>query len=250
MASADAGTIPQCGGDCCSRACGPYGPTGVYVCQPASGCRPTGDICTKDSDCCGSTGMPGGNGSVKCSKGAGQKVGRCDNGQGCRPAGAVCKLASTSCNAENHCCAGNVNTDPTVCQQDLLGVPRCTGVGGCGDAGSMAGKACASSADCCGLPCLPNANGTGFVCGTTCVKAGGDCSSNADCCAGLPCTLDPGSSKGYCGYPPTPDAGTDSGPPPQDGGTCALLGQTCTQNSDCCNGVPCTNGICKWVIPQ
>lgn len=253
-ATGDGGTVPQCGGSCCSRACGPYGPTGVYVCQPASGCRPTGEVCTKDADCCGSSAVPGGgNGSVHCSKAAGEKVGRCDNGTSCRPAGAVCKLATSSCNAENNCCAGNVNQDPTVCQQDLLGVPRCTGVGNCGDAGSQAGKACSTSADCCGLPCLPNANGTGFICGDSCVKAGGACTSNADCCAGLPCTLDPGSSSGTCGAPPTGDAGVDSGVPEggtDAGPTCALLGQSCTQSSDCCNGVPCTNGRCNWVIPQ
>ena len=108
----DAG-IPACGGECCSRSCAPYGPTGVLICQPPSGCRPTGEICRVDADCCGSPGLPGGNGSVRCSKSAGEPVGRCDNGNACRGAGAVCKLATTSCNAENNCCAGNVNQDPT-----------------------------------------------------------------------------------------------------------------------------------------
>ncbi len=107
----DAG-VPVCGGECCSRSCAPYGPTGVLVCQPPSGCHPTGEVCVTDSDCCGAPGVPGGNGSVKCSKSAGEPTGRCDNGQACRPAGAVCKLATTSCNAENNCCAGNVNQDP------------------------------------------------------------------------------------------------------------------------------------------
>jgi len=31
--------LPICGGECCSRACFPYGPTGVLICQPPSGCR-------------------------------------------------------------------------------------------------------------------------------------------------------------------------------------------------------------------
>jgi hypothetical protein len=49
--SADGGVVlteagvPTCGGACCSRACGPWGPTGIDVCQPASGCHPVGDLC-------------------------------------------------------------------------------------------------------------------------------------------------------------------------------------------------------------
>lgn len=198
-----------------------------------------------DADCCGSAGMPGGNGSVKCSKGAGEPVGRCDNGTACRPAGAVCKLATSSCNAENNCCSGNVNTDPTVCQQDLLGIPRCTEVD-CSDGGSMAGQPCATSADCCGLPCLPNKNagdgGTPFICGDSCVPSGGPCTTDADCCAGLPCKAPPGSTQGTCGEIDIPDAGTDAG-------TCALWGQDCTSDADCCNQVPCFNNKCG-IIPQ
>lgn len=248
---------PVCGGECCSRSCMPYGPTGVMICQPPSGCRPTGEACQSDADCCGSEGMPGGNGSVTCSKNDGQPVGRCDNGQACRPAGAICKLATTSCNAENNCCAGNVNQDPLVCQLDLLGIPRCTGVGSCDpDAGSYAGKDCATSADCCGLPCVPNpdANGAPFLCGGSCVPAGGACSTDADCCAGLPCNRPAGSSVGICGYQEqdggvpeggVPEAGTDAELP--DTGTpdsCAYVGQECTVNADCCNNIPCTNGRC------
>lgn len=241
----DAG-IPACGGECCSRACAPYGPTGVLVCQPPSGCHPTGEVCVDDSDCCGAPGVPGGNGSGMCSKAAGEPTGRCDNGNACRPAGAVCKLATSSCNAENNCCAGNVNIDPSVCQQDLLGIPRCTGVGDCDDAGSKAGEPCASSADCCGLPCLPNdAAGDGdspFICGgSSCVPANGACTTDADCCSGIPCIAAPGSTKGTCG-PGQPDSGTDSGP------GCALYGQDCSTNSDCCNGVPCTLGNCVFPI--
>lgn len=250
----DAG-IPACGGECCSRACAPYGPTGVLVCQPPSGCRPTGEICKDDKDCCGAEGVPGGNGSVKCSKSAGEPVGRCDNGNACRPAGAVCKLATTSCNAENNCCAGNVNQKPEVCQQDLLGIPRCTGVGNCADAGSQVGKACASSADCCGLPCLPNSdpNGSPFICGASCVPSGGTCTTDADCCTGLPCKAPPGSTKGVCGPVNIPDAGTDSGADSgtdagTDSGTCALYGQSCTTGADCCNKVPCTSGKCVYPI--
>jgi hypothetical protein len=236
----DAG-VPVCGGECCSRSCAPYGPTGVLVCQPPSGCRPTGEICMTDGDCCGAPGVPGGNGSVRCSKADGAPVGRCDNGNACRPAGAVCKLATTSCNAENNCCAGNVNQDPTVCQQDLLGIPRCTGAGDCSEAGSRAGQPCSTSADCCGLPCLPNAQvgdgGSPFVCGTSCVPTDGACTTDADCCSGLPCKAPPGSTQGRCGEINIPDSGTD-------GGSCSYYGQDCSTGADCCNNIPCYNGRC------
>ncbi len=248
------GGIPQCGGECCSRSCAPYGPTGVLICQPPSGCHPTGELCREDSDCCGSPGLPGGNGSVRCSKSPGEPVGRCDNGQACRPSGAICKLATTSCNAENNCCAGNVNLDPTVCQQDLLGIPRCTAVGDCTEAGSRAGQPCATSADCCGLPCLPNASagdgGVAFICGPSCVDTGGACTTTSDCCSGLPCVLPPGSTQGMCGGGTNPDGGTtpDGGGMPDGGGGCSLFGQQCSSTADCCNFVPCTEGRCVFPV--
>ena len=123
--------------------------------------------------------------NVRCNKVGNNPTGRCDNGNSCSPAGAICKLATTSCNAENNCCAGNVNQNPFVCQQDILGIPRCTMNGqSCVDAGSKAGLACATSADCCGLPCVPNPaydgglpgdGGTNspFVCGAICVPKAG-----------------------------------------------------------------------------
>jgi len=262
------GGVPQCGGECCSRSCAPHR-SGLLICQPPSGCRPTGEICGTDADCCGFGGVQGSTGTGNCSKAnAGDAVGRCDNGNACRPAGAICKLATMSCNAENNCCSGNVNQKPFACQQDVLGIPRCTMLGQpCTDAGSKAGQACASSADCCGLACVPNPAFGGdaglppFVCGGECVRNGGSCSTAADCCPGLPCTMPPGSSRGVCGVPPTGDAGpppdgssTDGDipditpPPPPDGGVCAEYGQSCTMMSDCCNNVPCTNGRCVYIV--
>ena len=57
-----------------------------------------------------------------------------------------------------------------------------------------------------------------------------------------------GATIGVCGGPPLPDGGvappSDSGtnPPP----TCALYGQTCNVSTDCCSGVPCTAGRCRY----
>jgi hypothetical protein len=268
----DAG-LPACGGDCCSRACAPYR-TGVLVCQPPSGCRPTGEVCRSDADCCGYGGQQGVTGVGNCSKvNPTDPVGRCDNGNACRPAGAVCKLASNSCNAENNCCSGNVNQNPFVCQQDILGIPRCTMFGqSCNDAGSKAGEACATSADCCGLPCVPNpsfssdpdAGASPFICGGICIGAGGTCSTAADCCPGLPCVATPGSTRGTCGDRPAGDAGVaDSSSSPSDAADldqsvtdaaadastpCADYGQVCAVGSDCCNGVPCSGGRCVVII--
>jgi hypothetical protein len=274
----DAG-LPSCGGDCCSRACAPYR-TGVLICQPPSGCHPTGEVCRTDADCCGYGGEQGVTGVGNCSKAnPNDPVGRCDNGNACRPAGAICKLAVGSCNAENNCCSGNVNQNPFVCQQDILGIPRCTIAGeSCADAGSKAGAACATSADCCGLSCVPNPSFTPgasgvppFICGGICVGLGGTCSTTADCCPGLPCVSTPGSTRGTCGARPSDDAGVpdgstatpDSSAAVPDGSVadrsvsdaepdaatpCADYGQVCTLSSDCCNGVPCSGGRCFFNV--
>lgn len=250
-------SIPQCGGECCSRACAPYGNSKAIICQPPTGCRPTGEICFQDSDCCGGPGNPDNDKSnVTCSKAAGASVGRCDNGNACRAAGAICKLATSSCNAENNCCAGNANTYPTACQQDNLGIPRCVvdrTIDCKADAGSRAGQVCASSADCCGLPCVPTATGDGGTqlrCGNNvCIQTGEVCTTDADCCSGNRCFVPAGSSRGTCEStnPPKPDAGPEAdvedAPPP----ACSLYGQACTVNTDCCNvdlGIQCINKRC------
>lgn len=264
---APAGTLcfeasTTCGGSCCSRKCAVYAPSGRSICQPASGCRPTGEICVSNADCCGSATLPDGTLSeVTCARrNPSDPVGKCDNGKRCSPAGSICKLATTSCNATDRCCSGTVQQNPLRCQQDALGVPRClTAPIDCAGGPPPAGTACASSADCCGNPCTPSPTG-GFVCGDpgSCVPVAGACTTHADCCPGTPCVFAPGSSSGACGgvilpdggVGPTPDSGTpgaDAGG--ADGGTpppgCALYGQSCAVTSDCCDGVPCTSGRCR-----
>src|SRR5262249_31583672 len=75
-------------GTCCSRLCAPYAPTGVFICQPASGCHVNGDLCRRDSDCCGGqgSGLPG-DGNVRCDIPQGQTLGICRNPMGCNPEG-------------------------------------------------------------------------------------------------------------------------------------------------------------------
>ncbi len=247
VATADSGILP-CGGPCCSRSCEPYGPTGVYVCQPASGCHVVGDLCLQNSDCCGSSGLPGGpTMPVTCdfSGSDGGPLGICRNPIGCKPNGDVCKTAVQSCTSSCNCCSGNCETMDT-CKQDNVGVPRCA-FAQCQDAGAS----CASSADCCnGTPCVPVDGGYQCYTGGSCVPTCGACTNNADCCPGETCITQLGGS-GVCGPcgGPTPDGGTGDGGTVNDGGTvvdsgptCALYGQQCTMNSDCCNSVPCSNG--------
>jgi hypothetical protein len=238
----------------------------VRVCQPASGCRVNGDLCRKDTDCCGAagTGLPG-DGNVVCEIDVGKLVGICRNPRSCNPQGDVCHYKDYVCSnssARNDCCAAVGNSG--VCQLDLLGVPRCNGLG---TTCRQGGETCSSMMDCCNqMPCVPDPSGvlrcyspprTGIDGGvpSTCVTAGGSCSINGDCCVGTRCIQPVGSTQGLCGIPGSPpgtppglDAGTtpglDAGTP--DGSTpgCAEYGQTCTVAGDCCNGVPCSGGRC------
>jgi hypothetical protein len=275
----DGGGLPACGGACCSRACAPWGPTGVLVCQPASGCHVVGDLCTSDGDCCGSAGLPGGSGKpVTCIITAPDTVGICRLPMGCKPDGDVCKLATMSCNSSCDCCAGNCETKDT-CHQDNVGVPRCSPA-----ACVTKGQACASSADCCGgVPCVPNpvAGATpAFVCyGAQCVNSCGPCTTSADCCPGSSCILPSASSHGLCGPcgGSTGSSGASSGTSTGGSGaasgagsattsgsssgtavdagvspSCSMYGQLCQTSADCCSGLPCsTSGQCGVVyIPR
>jgi hypothetical protein len=229
------GGVPLCGGGCCSRSCAPWGPTGVLICQPASGCHPVGDVCTSNAECCGGFGS---NPTVQCNKASPtDTLGVCSNPTGCKPNGDICRLQTNQCNATDECCSGNVQQDDT-CHQDALGVPRCSypGDAGCIPVGADAG--CSSSADCCNLnPCVPNGD-AGFTCyPQACVPVSGACTTDSDCCPGGHC-ID-GTCHGLT------DAGIgDSG--------CfgAGYGQLCTMSSDCCNSVPCTNGRCEYPQPN
>jgi hypothetical protein len=262
------GTVCGACNNCCSRLCAPYAPTGVYVCQPASGCRVNGDLCRKDSDCCGAagTGLPG-DGNVTCEIDAGKAVGICRNPRSCNPQGNVCHYKDYTCSissARNDCCAAVGNSG--VCQLDFLGVPRCNGLG---DSCIAPGQICASAMDCCGqLPCVPDGTGLlrcymppgglpdGGLPGVdggvplTCVPSGGPCSYVGDCCKGSLCLFQPGSTQGICGVPTPPISGPDAGSTDTPSLGCAAYGQTCTSAADCCNGITCWNGRCMdAVIP-
>lgn len=109
--------------------------SGFRVCQPPSGCRPTGEVCRADSDCCGWSGAPDPvMGPVTCSKASPTaEFGRCDNGGSCREPGSICKPGDgDSCSAENNCCEHSTlpsnycnNNPENCCKKDSLGIPRC-----------------------------------------------------------------------------------------------------------------------------
>jgi hypothetical protein len=240
------GTVCNDCGGCCSRLCAPYGPTGVNICQPANGCHIDGDLCVKDSDCCGAagTGLPG-DGNVVCEITAGQPVGICRNPMGCNPEGNVCHYKQNEqyqCQsvsmARNDCCAAPGNSG--VCQLDPLGVPRCYGLGGdC----RQGGQVCAFSGDCCNnVPCVPGDDGMRHCLdvpdgGPVCVPSGGKCTINGDCCPGTMCIESLGSSDGVCGELPPP--GTTGG----GGTTGATTGDTGMTSSTGTTGTSGTTGI-------
>jgi hypothetical protein len=260
-------------GQCCSRLCAPFGDTGVFICQPASGCRVNGDLCRQDTDCCGAagSGLPG-DGNVTCQKEPGADVGICRNPLSCNPHGNVCHYQDYACSissSRNNCCGATGNSG--ACQLDPLGVPRCNGLSEC----RAVGDTCASASDCCdGKRCVADAAGQ-LRCAasddpTGCIPSGGSCTVNGDCCAGVVCTALPGSTQGVCGSsssePPPGGAGGSGaggaggggaggagGETPPDSETppsysCALFGQACSESSDCCSNIPCTNGACVYPI--
>lgn len=276
-----AGTTPGCPGPCCSDLCVPFGPTGVLICQPAQGCRVEGDLCEKNSDCCGGettaadAGLPGAQ-LVVCTIAAGAKVGVCStpsagNGGGntCRPPGDVCHYngAGYNCSvsaSSADCCDVDGHPNKDLCQLDKLGVPRCLAFSGGADGGPNAcrqtGQTCATASDCCnGTPCVPGAGGVLTCSALSCIPSSGACTSNADCCAGITCVIPVGSPSGTCSPPPS-TTGTDAGTTTTDGGTseagtvdsgtttsaCAEFGQSCASLA-CCTGLACIGGYCGVV---
>ena len=249
-------------GDCCSRLCGP-GPAGVSICQPASGCHVTGDLCLRDTDCCGgdpASGLPGA-GNGQCHLDPGSKIGICANPMNggtnaCNPEGNVChdladpNYACASSSARSDCC-GPLNPKAQMCHLDALGVPRCQGIGMC----HAVGDVCANAADCCNnVPCTPNATGALHCNAAKCVPSGGACTINGDCCPGILCHRAPGTTVGSCTTTTTTGtSGSGAGGGSSTGGSsgtggaptaCAQYGQICAIDGDCCNSIPCTFGIC------
>lgn len=241
---------------CCSRTCAPYGPSGVNICQPATGCRPDGELCREDTDCCGGNaeGSLPGAGQATCEKAnADDEVGKCKVG-GCNPHGAICgspDAGTAACDGSlsapnGQSCCGKNALPPEVnpCSADSLLVPRCDVLTAC----VAEGMECGTADDCCNdLPCVQNDSGV-FVCydppGGTCVESGGPCTASADCCVGSLCIAEPGEATGVCGNTDPPGTGGSSGSGGSSMGgsggstVCAAYGQSCAEDA-CCSGIPC-----------
>ena len=92
-----------------------------------------------------------------------------------------------------------------------------------------------------------------------CVPKAGPCTINADCCPGTLCVRPVGSTTGTCGDNSGGSGGAGgsggSGGMGGSGGTggmggtdmpsCSQYGQQCTTGADCCNNVPCDQGVCR-----
>jgi hypothetical protein len=226
--SGDGVTCTDCG-DCCSRVCAPYAPTGVLICQPSNGCHVTGDFCRRDEDCCGGDGdstLPGA-GAVQCVKGEGASVGVCGMPDQCSPQGNLCDYG-INCDGSNLLpggCTYEVG-DADECTIDALGVPR---MDGAFDVCGLAGDICSNGVDCCTATdlCVPDTSGVLRCTAIECVDEGGGCSMDGDCCVGTICSRQSGALLGTC----------------VASLNCGAYGQTCTDGS-CCHGIVCREGRC------
>ena len=250
--------------NCCTRLCQDQG-SGTKVCQPAGGCRMTGNYCDSTDACCR---LPGDR--VQC-----EADHTCNNGVACNPPGNICG-ASTDVNASQNCCNGKKD----VCKPDANGILRCFG----GQTASCptgwdatnplccipAGDVCQFRDQCCGFaPCVPDAAGV-LRCaatGGTCKPRGTRCAGTSDttCCDELSCRDVP-----EIGFvctdvvtPPPPTckatgsacdvaaadccSGLCTVLPGAPSGTCALCapnGNACTTGGQCCSGT-CEGGVCR-----
>jgi hypothetical protein len=237
--------------DCSSFLCAANYTGGPKVCQFLGGCRPIGEICTEDWQCCSDILMTSGATCDEPVEGSGcvahstvEGLSTCaDNLPPVGPAepGEIC-LEGDGETVVHDCCF--------ECEQTIVGVWRCAGGGfECpGEDGGVPadggdcptcipdGELCRTSAECCSSICSPFLNEdtgeTELRCGP-CVETGGLCTTNGDCCSFV-CT------DGVCGEP-------DEGDP-----VCVPLGAgPCTQTSDCCNGddpnIACLDSVCIWV---
>jgi hypothetical protein len=247
-----AGEPCQVDGDCASYLCASDYPGGPRVCQFLGGCRPTGEICTEDWQCCSDIHMASG--------------ALCDSptdGQGCVPHGNVDDLSTcagqlwqggpgepgelcgdSSFDEVHECCFD--------CEQTILGVWRCSGGGyACPeqdggvpeDAGDCPtcvpdGEACRQSADCCSNICSPflvddTCDPTITECEIElrcgqCVPTGGLCTSHADCCDFI-CT------DGVCGERDDDDP------------VCIPVGAPCAEGDVCCDQDAICQDVCRII---
>jgi hypothetical protein len=224
-----AGEPCQKDSDCASYACASSRPGAPKTCQFLGGCRPTGEICSEDWQCCSQHHLT----SPECSEeaGYGQGTGCVDHAveglatcsdqtaqTGPKEVGEIC--FDTEGNTVHMCCG--------ECEPSLSGVWRCAGADGFGECRGN-GELCSAADQCCSGICRPveTESGTQLQCGA-CVLDGGLCTTGADCC-GFVCT------DGVC------EETTDP--------VCLPLGASCTESAECCSEL-CFDGSCStFIVP-
>jgi hypothetical protein len=250
--------------NCCSRLCQDVG-SGVKVCQPAAGCRMTGDYCDRTQACCG--GSPdalhpyndpygvfcdtaGKREYAPYNDPSAQDDFRCTNGTACNPPGNICG-GSGATNASQNCCDGK----KAVCKPDSNGIYRCFGGGSTAcpagyDANNPAccipaqdpaalttASVCQFRDQCCGgAPCVPDETGVLHCTATpSCQPAGTTCGGEGDtttCCAPNSCQWS--GSAWRCAVDTT---------------QCVATGNACLTGADCCSR-ECWQSKCVTCMPN
>ncbi len=165
----------------------------------------------------------------------------------CSPQGNVCHYKDYECSissARANCCDG-LGAKGT-CRLDPLGVPRCNGLGDdCRDEG----ETCASNADCCDFAPAFRTKKV-LRCGGGEVRPQGDtCTINGDCCPWLDLRQAARCDRRLLTArlrPVAKAAHPARAEAPAVAATCSEYGQLCDVAGDCCNNVPCTDGVCRF----
>lgn len=214
-----ASTGQPCSGvrSCCSNLCVDAG-WGTEICQFLSGCRPFGEVCTEDFQCCAGTVNTNVPPICLPPDPSVDNVRRCENPPGCVDPGEMCAAGGSG--ASNNCCVAKSRG----CTPTGLGVSRCNDCDLSDPACCLdVGEECEFSEQCCnGKPCIPDMNGIPR-CASNCASEGALCTAHGDCCLGLMC---------YESVCVTNTLG------------CTPIGQTCTADTECCSDV-CLGGICN-----
>ncbi|NMC69844.1 MAG: hypothetical protein GYA57_07215 [Myxococcales bacterium] len=224
-----------CGaGTCCSRQCETL-PDGDTMCVGNYTCRPPGEICRSDDECC----------TMSCDRGVCMEF-------------TNCAVVGIPCTGFRECCSG-------ACVESGVGTPTCQYLSGCRPVNEI----CFTDDDCCSGGCQPSTDdpevfrchhpagclGDGEVCFTgsannccsgrrncrptlagvsrcyavpegECIADGQACTFNDECCCGL-CAADASGARVCC----------------PGGITCVPVDGPCTADVDCCDGY-CVAGSC------
>jgi hypothetical protein len=235
----DTGTEGPCGGGtllCCPTGDTPGGPgicTSASVgCEPLGECSDPGGTCQEDGDCC----------EGSCSD---EGVCYCEDPP--RPIiGCSCTTGTESpCGDTTVLCCPTTGTPggPGICTSDSVGCDPTGCPGVTCDPTAVLNEAC----ECvCPLPTSPCDSGACLHCGAifqldpatcTCICPGTEacpCEDNTDCSGGLVCC----------------DEGEESVCRASCEGECALPGQACLSDDDCCQGSCSDEGVCYCTDPS